>query len=107
MQPRDEQLTISPTQPARDRAPVDALLYILAAFAQMGMLGALLTFAPQQLYAAHAIAPLDWGFTPLADQQLGGLLMWVPAMLPYLGAGLWLVLRLTNGLSNTRTGLAR
>ncbi|WP_375259660.1 cytochrome c oxidase assembly protein [Citreimonas sp.] len=68
---------------ARDRAPVDALLYILAAFAQMGMLGALLTFAPQQLYAAHAIAPLDWGFTPLADQQLGGLLMWVPAGLPY------------------------
>jgi putative membrane protein len=28
--------------------------------------------------------------SPLADQQLGGLLMWVPAILPYLGAGLWL-----------------
>ena len=27
---------------------------------------------------------------PLADQQLAGLLMWVPAMLPYLGVGLWL-----------------
>ena len=29
-------------------------------------------------------------FTPLADQQLAGLLMWVPAMLPYLATGLWL-----------------
>jgi len=26
--------------------------------------------------------------TPLADQQLAGLLMWVPAMLPYLAVGL-------------------
>lgn len=68
---------------ATERAPVDALLFILAAFTQMGMLGALLTFAPQQLYAAHAIAPMDWGLTPLADQQLGGLLMWVPAGAPY------------------------
>ncbi|SDY34040.1 cytochrome c oxidase assembly protein [Citreimonas salinaria] len=68
---------------ADERAPVDALLFVLAAFAQMGMLGALLTFAPQPLYAAHAIAPMDWGLTPLADQQLGGLLMWVPAGIPY------------------------
>ena len=26
---------------------------------------------------------MDWGFSPLADQQLGGILMWVPAGLPY------------------------
>ena len=31
-----------------------------------------------------------WGLTPLADQQLAGLLMWVPASLPYVGVGLWL-----------------
>ena len=30
------------------------------------------------------------GTSPLADQQLAGLLMWVPAILPYLGVGLWL-----------------
>ena len=51
---------------------------------QMGLLGAILTLAPAQLYAAHALAPLGWGLSPLADQQLGGLIMWVPAMLPYL-----------------------
>ncbi|GGL78480.1 cytochrome c oxidase assembly protein [Wenxinia marina] len=66
------------------RAAPDALLWSLAGLMQMGFLGALLTFAPSPLYAAHAAAPLDWGLTPLADQQLGGLIMWVPAALPYL-----------------------
>ncbi len=67
----------------RRRDPVDALIFVVAGFAQMGMLGALLTFTSKQLYAAHALAPLEWGLTPLADQQLGGLMMWVPAGLPY------------------------
>ncbi|MCP1168946.1 cytochrome c oxidase assembly protein [Limimaricola litoreus] len=65
------------------REGFDAVLWSLAGLMQMGALGALLTFAPAPLYAAHALAPLDWGLTPLADQQLGGLIMWVPAMLPY------------------------
>lgn len=64
-----------------------ALLFILAAYMQMALLGALLTFAPQPLYALHAVAPLDWGFTPLGDQQLGGLIMWVPAGLPFAAWG--------------------
>ncbi|MGR3464009.1 cytochrome c oxidase assembly protein [Limimaricola sp.] len=65
-------------------AGVGAVLWSLAGLMQMGMLGAILTFAPVPLYAAHALAPLEWGISPLADQQLGGLIMWVPAMLPYL-----------------------
>jgi len=68
---------------AENRSPVECLLFIVAAYAQMGMLGAILTFAPQALYAAHAIAPFAWGLTPLADQVLGGLVMWVPAGIPY------------------------
>ena len=38
----------------------------------------------------HLASTAAWGLSPLADQQLGGLLMWVPAILPYLGVGLWL-----------------
>ncbi len=71
---------------APDRAPVLQITYVVATFAQMGMLGALLTFAPDALYMAHAIAPYDWGMTPLLDQQLGGLIMWVPAGIPYAAA---------------------
>ncbi len=69
------------------QAPGRAILFVWAAFMQMALLGALLTFAPDTLYAIHAIAPMDWGFTPLADQQLGGLIMWIPAAIPYLVIG--------------------
>ncbi len=65
-------------------AAIEGVLWALAGLMQMGLLGAILTFAPAQIYAAHAVAPLAWGISPLADQQLGGLIMWVPAMLPYL-----------------------
>jgi putative membrane protein len=57
--------------------------WVFLAYLQMGMLGAILTLAPKALYATHAMAPLLWGYTPLADQQLGGLIMWMPAALGY------------------------
>jgi len=86
---------------ADNSAPVERLVFIVASFAQMGMLGAILTFAPLALYAAHAAAPFDWGLTPLRDQQLGGLIMWVPAGLPYAAAAVLLArhswARLTEG----------
>jgi putative membrane protein len=72
--------------PGRPLGP--AVLAVLASLMQMGLLGAVLTFAPRALYAAHGAAPLDWGLTPLEDQQLGGLLMWVPAMAPYAAWGI-------------------
>ncbi|RVV98899.1 cytochrome c oxidase assembly protein [Mesobaculum littorinae] len=62
----------------------EAVLWALAGLMQMGFLGAILTFTPRALYSAHEVAPLAWGLTPLGDQQLGGLIMWVPAALPYL-----------------------
>ena len=88
---------------APGRPAVDALLFIVAGFTQMGMLGALLTFAPSALYAAHAVAPLEWGLTPLADQQLGGLLMWVPAGVPYAVASILVARR---GWASLRGGTA-
>lgn len=70
--------------------PGAALLALVATTAQMGLLAALIVFAPHALYAVHFETTQVWGMTPLADQQLAGLLMWVPASLPYLGVGLWL-----------------
>jgi len=43
---------------APGRTPVEALTLLIAGFAQMGLLGAILTFAPEALYAAHAVAPM-------------------------------------------------
>lgn len=49
---------------------------------QMGLIGAVLTFAPRILYPEHLPLTAPFGLTPLADQQLAGLIMWVPGMLP-------------------------
>ena len=67
-----------------------ALVALVATIGQMGLLGALIVFAPVPLYMVHLASTAPWGLSPLADQQLAGLLMWVPATLPYLGVGLWL-----------------
>jgi putative membrane protein len=62
----------------------DAVLFTgLATAAQMGALGALLTFAPRPLFLPHALTTLPWGLAPIEDQQLGGLLMWVPGGLAF------------------------
>lgn len=68
-----------------------ALVALLATVVQMGMLGALLTFAREPLYEPHFTTTLPYGLTSLADQQLAGLIMWVPAALPYLGAAVVLL----------------
>jgi putative membrane protein len=52
-------------------------------------LGLLLTFSPAPWYARGA--PALFGLTALEDQQLGGLVMWVPGSLAYLVAGLVVV----------------
>jgi putative membrane protein len=55
---------------------------ILASFfttLQMSLLGALLAFSPRPLFAAHLFSTAPWGYSPLEDQQLGGLIMWIPA----------------------------
>ncbi|MGC2315937.1 MAG: cytochrome c oxidase assembly protein [Bradyrhizobium sp.] len=70
--------------------PGSALVALVATLAQMGLLAALIVFAARPLYAVHFASTAAWGMNPLADQQLAGLLMWVPASLPYLGVGLWL-----------------
>ena len=70
--------------------PGSALVALIVTVGQMGLLGALIVFAPRPLYAVHFASTWPWGLSPLADQQLAGLLMWVPAILPYLGVGLWI-----------------
>ena len=59
------------------------VVWVFLDYLAMGMLGAILTLAPGAVYATHAIAPLLWGLTPLSDQQLGGLIMWMPAGLVF------------------------
>ncbi|HWD00716.1 MAG TPA: cytochrome c oxidase assembly protein, partial [Candidatus Sulfopaludibacter sp.] len=65
-----------------------SVFYVFTTALHTGILGALLTFAPVVLYPAYNATTRPWGLTPLEDQQVGGLIMWVPAGVVYLGAGL-------------------
>jgi putative membrane protein len=55
------------------------LLYLFAFGIPMTVVAAMVTGAEEVLYPFYAAAPRLFGLTPLADQRLGGVLMWVPA----------------------------
>jgi putative membrane protein len=68
-----------------------AVAYLFVAMLFTGALGALLAFAPNLWYGSYATTTGRWGLTPLEDQQLGGIIMWMPGGASYLIVGLALV----------------
>ena len=78
-------------------SPPAAVLYLFSACVACSVLGILITFSPVSVCPIYAQPPADrlgilnsiqanWGLTPEKDQQIGGLLMWVPMCLVYLSA---------------------
>ena len=59
------------------------VLYIFLAGMPTVALGAGLTFLPP-LYAPYLAAPRIWGLSAAVDQQLGGLIMWIPGNIFYI-----------------------
>jgi cytochrome c oxidase assembly factor CtaG len=77
--------------------PLAGIVYLLTGCLACTLLGVAVTFSPVEICAAY-LYPADrlgalpllrdgWGMTPERDQQIGGLLMWLPACLIY-GAGI-------------------
>lgn len=81
---------------ARARLGV-ALLALFTTMVHSTVLGALITLSSRLWYPEYAATSAELGVDPLADQQLGGLLMWVPGGVAYLGVGLWLAARWLRG----------
>jgi putative membrane protein len=84
-------------------APFAAMVYLFTACIACTVLGILVTFSPVQVCSIYA-HPVDslgalpllrdgWGLTSKADQEVGGLMMWVPACLVYAGAILAMLAR--------------
>ena len=78
-------------------SPPGAVLYLFSACVACSILGILITFSPVSVCSIYAHPSADrfgvlnlvqsnWGITPDKDQQIGGLLMWVPMCLVYLAA---------------------
>jgi putative membrane protein len=72
-----------------------AVMHLFLTSMHTSLLGVLLVLSPRLWYPANTSISELWGLTPLEDQQLAGLVMWVPAGLVYgsaalLLAGLWI-----------------
>jgi putative membrane protein len=77
-------------------SPLQGVLYLFSACVACSALGIIVTFSPVTVCQAY-VHPVDalgiepmimgtWGMNPLHDQQIGGLIMWVPMCMVYLGA---------------------
>jgi putative membrane protein len=84
-------------------AGVNVLLGGAVTALQMGLLGAILTTASRPLYFPHLASTQLWGMTPLQDQALGGVFMWVPGILLFLGAALYALERARTLLTRAKT----
>lgn len=72
-------------KPLRGHGGIAAALFVLVGtMAQSGVLGAVLTFSATPWYHMQSAGAALWNLTPLEDQQLAGLIMWIPAGLTYL-----------------------
>ncbi|MGA2870013.1 MAG: cytochrome c oxidase assembly protein [Verrucomicrobiota bacterium] len=78
-------------------SPLSAVLYLFSACVACSVLGIIITLSPVtvcSIYTMPMADPFgmmptiraDWGFTPERDQQIGGLLMWVPMCLIFFSA---------------------
>ncbi len=81
-------------RPGRHNAVVAAPL-LLGTAAQNTLLGVLITASGGVWYPAYRLTTAQWNLTPLQDQRLAGLMMWVPPDLLLIGSaavvfGLWL-----------------
>jgi putative membrane protein len=61
------------------------MLYSFLLMIPMSIVAIYITMADSSLYPAYAAAPRMWGLSPMEDQLIGGLIMWVPGSLFFIG----------------------
>ena len=68
-----------------------AVVYVFVTAAHSGALGALIAFSPRVLYPIYQSTTAQWGLDPIEDQQLAGIIMWIPAgiLMTILGVALF------------------
>ncbi|WP_167784901.1 cytochrome c oxidase assembly protein [Ramlibacter rhizophilus] len=74
-----------------------AVFYLFTTLLHTSALGALMTFSRQAWYPLYAQTAPAWGFSAVEDQQLGGLIMWVPGGMVFLAAALALFVAWLQG----------
>jgi putative membrane protein len=54
------------------------MLYLFLMTIPMSIISVYITYSGALLYPAYANAPRIWGISPMEDQLIGGLIMWIP-----------------------------
>lgn len=62
------------------------LMFVVTAAVLSGLPGALMVLTQRPFYPIHAAGAARWGLSLIEDQQLAGLIMWIPAGFAYLAA---------------------
>ncbi len=88
---------------SEELTPLRRLIYLFPSMLSCTALAALITLSSVQLYHFYGAASLGWGLTPLSDQQLGGLAMWLPGDMLYMVLIVWTFKRLLDQ-AETETG---
>lgn len=80
-----------------------AVLSLFTTTLHTTVLGVLMTIAPQPWYSVYLDRAPLWGLTPLEDQQLAGLIMWMPACAAYVLAAILLLIGQLNSSASQVT----
>jgi cytochrome c oxidase assembly factor CtaG len=76
--------------------------HVFVTMIHTSVLGALMALAPRVLYVAQTRTAMAWGLTPLEDQQMAGIIMWVPAGTIYAAAAMAMLALWIRGASERR-----
>jgi cytochrome c oxidase assembly factor CtaG len=104
-------------RPSQRLAPFAGMLYLFTACVACTLLGIYITFSPVEVCSVFAhpkdtlgVMPLlreDWGLSPKVDQEIGGLMMWVPACIVYALAILMMLARYYREEDAPEPGIAK
>jgi len=105
-------------QVQRRISPLAGVVYLFSACITCSVLGILITFAPVGAVCPIYLEPPNqpailsmirqgWGFTPAKDQQIGGLLMWLPGCGIYLAGVMAMLARWYNSAETQEPAMTR
>jgi putative membrane protein len=74
-----------------DARPISKFIYLVPSMFSCNALAALITLSPRQLFSFYGQSALMFGLTPMDDQYLAGLTMWLPGDMLFVVLFLWVV----------------
>lgn len=84
----------------KQRSLIGRIALLIGAIPPNMLIGLVLAFATESIYTYYLDVPRLWGIDVLTDQQIGGVIMWVPGSMMYLIAALILIARLLQAEEN-------